>query len=203
MNRSRKRFSPLGDFFPLKMYQSSLNKRQQNLKAKQNPIKNVEGEFFRLNTIISDQKSEIFALKCQVNEKNLIPNPSHTSYASALKFPPPQKFTPLIKQCRPLMSLSFPTLSKSLSPPTTRYSLPTSPYSRPTTRYSTPTPRYSPPTTRYTPPTTHYTPRYFLLNPRYSPPTGSGSGTARYSPTTPRYSPPSPREHKKIWVINS
>ena len=94
MNRSRKRFSPLGDFLPLKMYQSSLNKCQQNLKAKQNPIKNVEGELFRLNAIISDQKSEIFALKCQVNEKNLTPNPSHTSYASALKFPLPQKFTP-------------------------------------------------------------------------------------------------------------
>ena len=142
MKRSNKRFLPLGDFFPLN--QSSLNQCQKNLKAKQNKIQNVEGELFRLNSIISDQKSEIFALKCQVNEKSLIPNPSHTSYASALKFPPPQKFTPLIKQCRPLMSLSFPTLSKSLSSivPLT------------------------PPT-----PTTHYTPRYFLLNPRYSPPT--------------------------------
>ena len=128
MKRSNKRFFPLGDFFPLN--QSSLNPCQKNLKAKQNKIKNVEGELFRLNSIISDQKSEIFALKCQVNEKNLIPNPSHTSYASALKFPPPQKFTPLIKQCRPLMSLSFPTLSKSLSPivPLPR---PTPPYSPP------------------------------------------------------------------------
>ena len=189
MKGSNKRFLPLGDFFPLN--QSSFNQCQKNLKAKQNKIQNVEGELFRLNSIISDQKSEIFALKCQVNEKSLIPNPSHTSYASALKFPPPQKFTSLVKQCRPLMSLSFPTLSKSLSPVV--------PLPSPTPQYSTPTPPYSPPTSRYSPPnppTTHYTPRYFLLNPRYSPPNGSGSGTARYSPTTPRHSPPSPREYK-------
>jgi len=90
----------LGDFCPSKNAPPSLDQCIFDLRATQTENERLRDEIDRLDLVVKEKQSEIFALECQINELQRLNSDQtrkHPLYASMLKPSSAPKFTVLGK----------------------------------------------------------------------------------------------------------